>query len=210
MDYRESLRKLTKIGYSLSAEKDIDKLLHLILHEAREMLSCDSGTIYVKRKGADGSERLEFSDVQNDSIHVELERSSLPVAHGTIPGYAAASGETVLIEDAYALKGDGPYGFSKAFDERTGYRTVSIMAIPMKDKSGEVIGVISLYNKKKDPGARLVTPGNRVVAGHRELRSNERRKRQQDDRDHLVVTAQEPQCGTHTNDPARCRNHQPY
>lgn len=158
MDYKKSLRKLSRIGYLLSAEKDIGRLMHLVLKSSREMLSCDSGTIYIRRTFDDGSDFLEFSDVQNDSMKVRLDKISIPARSNTVPGYAASKGDTVVIDDAYALTGREPYGFSHEIDDRTGYRTKSILAIPMKDKAGDVLGVISLYNKKDDPHARLKHP----------------------------------------------------
>lgn len=159
MDYKESLRKLQRIGYSLSSEKDIDALMHLILREAREMLSCDSGTLYIRKTLEGGGDVLEFSDVQNDSLEVCLHMETAPIGpSGTIPGCAAYMGETIVIEDAYSIPAGLPYSFSSDFDLKTGYRTISILAMPMKDRGGHVIGVISLYNRKKDFTARLKSP----------------------------------------------------
>ncbi len=63
-----------------------------------------------------------------------------------------------MIEDVYMLPPDVGYSFNRSFDERYGYRTKSMLVIPMQNHHGEVIGVLQLINRKRDPAARLVTP----------------------------------------------------
>ncbi|MFQ5585225.1 MAG: GAF and HD-GYP domain-containing protein [Thermodesulfobacteriota bacterium] len=170
-DYKKVLKKFVSIGYSLSNIRDLDRLFQIILTEAIDLLQCDSGTVYIKKKRpeeeiteeerndpmAAPEYQLEFRDVQNRSQRVDFQKSCMVVSKRTIPGYSTMTGEMVNIPDAYGLTGDEPYQFSKSFDEESAYRTVSILSIPMKNKDGEVIGVITLYNRKRNPERRLRT-----------------------------------------------------
>lgn len=164
MERNNAYEKLARIGYALSNIRDVDLLLNVILRETMDMVRADSGTIYLRRAfscSSDGGDRsgsfeLEFRDVQNRSLPVDHLKTERIVAGGdTVAGYCARSGSPVVIPDAYALSGDEPYSFSREFDRATGYSTRSIMALPMKNKDGEVIGVVTLYNKRRDGAARI-------------------------------------------------------
>jgi HD-GYP domain-containing protein (c-di-GMP phosphodiesterase class II) len=82
----------------------------------------------------------------------------MPIDHASISGYVASTGEPLVIDDSYFLPPDVEYTFNRSFDEKYGYRTKSIMTIPMKDHKGEVIGVLQLVNRKRDFEARLAGP----------------------------------------------------
>src|SRR5262249_43731633 len=73
----------------------------------------------------------------------------------TIAGYAANRGGVVNVPDAYHLPPDSPYQYGRAFDEKSGYRTKSVLAVPMRDHRDTVIGVVQLINKKHDAKAVL-------------------------------------------------------
>jgi len=88
-------------------------------------------------------------------VKVPFEEFTVPLTQDTIAGYAALTGKVVNVADAYALPPDSPFGYSRSFDERSGYRTKSILTVPMRDHKGEVIGVVQLINKKKNAWARL-------------------------------------------------------
>jgi HD-GYP domain-containing protein (c-di-GMP phosphodiesterase class II) len=74
-----------------------------------------------------------------------------------VAGFAAATGEPLVIDDAYALPAGTPYRVNSSFDEQVGYRTRSMLVIPMKSQRGEVVGVLQLINRKREPGASLAT-----------------------------------------------------
>jgi HD-GYP domain-containing protein (c-di-GMP phosphodiesterase class II) len=153
------LHELNKIGVALSAQRDIRKLLELILTRGRELTSADAGSLYLVERGSDhegtGDDRLRFKWTQNDSVKAPFEEFTVPLAQTTIAGYAALTGNVVNVADAYALPPGAPFGYSRSFDERSGYRTKSILTVPMRDHKGGVIGVVQLINKKRAPRTRL-------------------------------------------------------
>ena len=155
----DELSVLNKIGVSLSAERDIDKLLELILQKSREITGADAGSLYlVERAKPDNGNRarLRFKLPQNDSVPVsDFEEYTIALDEGSIAGYVASTGRTVRIEDAYRLPEDSPYHISRSWDEKSGYRTKSMLVVPMRDHENAVIGVVQLINKKRDREAIL-------------------------------------------------------
>ena len=153
------LSELNKIGVALSAERDIDKLLELILKKSREVTGADAGSLYLVERGKDPEgtrdDRLRFKLAQNDSVVVSFEESTIPLDETSIAGYAALTGKVVPVADAYRLPSDSPYRISRSWDEKSGYRTMSILAVPMRDHENVVIGVVQLINKKRDPSMVL-------------------------------------------------------
>jgi HD-GYP domain-containing protein (c-di-GMP phosphodiesterase class II) len=82
------------------------------------------------------------------------------VDRSSLAGYTAVTGEPLVIDDAYFLPPDVEYSINRSFDERHGYRTKSMLVIPMKDHKEEVIGVLQLINRKRHPDAVLATPAD--------------------------------------------------
>jgi signal transduction histidine kinase len=152
------LEELTAIGIRLSAERNLDALLELILTKGREITRSDAGSIYVVEKTREGGESLRIKLAQNDSVQVPFSESSLPISADSVAGYVALSGEVLLIDDAYALPPGSPFQINTAFDARVGYRTTSMLVMPMKTPQGEIIGVLQLINCKRAPGRPLATP----------------------------------------------------
>jgi HD-GYP domain-containing protein (c-di-GMP phosphodiesterase class II) len=154
----DELHELNKIGVALSAERDINKLLDLILAKSREITAADAGSLYLVERGKDDSvqadDRLRFRLTQNDSVVVPFEERTLPLSEASISGYSALSGKTVNLPDAYHIPSGYPFQISRSFDEQSGYRTKSMLVVPMRDHQDTVIGVVQLINKKRD--ARLV------------------------------------------------------
>ena len=155
----DELSVLNKIGVSLSAERDIDKLLDLILQKSREITGADAGSLYLveRAKPENGNgDRLLSKLPQNDSVPVSnFEEYTISLDEGSIAGYVASTGRTVRIEDAYRLPDESPYHISRSWDERSGYRTKSMLVVPMRDHENAVIGVVQLINKKRDRQAIL-------------------------------------------------------
>jgi HD-GYP domain-containing protein (c-di-GMP phosphodiesterase class II) len=154
------LRELIEIGKSLSAVKDLDALLDAILEKARHLAAADAGSIYVVQGEAERLEDrfLRFKLSQNDSIDYESREFSIPVSTESIAGAAAVMKRSIEIPDARRIADDAPYSFDGSFDERTGYSTRSVLAVPMINQAGEVLGVVQLINKKRSPAARLLSP----------------------------------------------------
>jgi HD-GYP domain-containing protein (c-di-GMP phosphodiesterase class II) len=168
---------LNQIGAALSAEHDTEKVLELILTKSRELTQSDAGSLYVVeeeeeeepadktgfddtgklvvRRSKEPKKVLRFMLTQNDTVSLPFKSFTLPVSDKSISGYVALTGEAVHIEDAYHLPAGVPYGFGRKFDEDSGYRTKSILTVPMKNQKGEVVGVIQLINAKRRAEAKL-------------------------------------------------------
>ncbi len=158
----QELHDLNRIGLALSAERDIDRLLLLILSKSCEIAAADAGSLYLVERAsraAAAPDRLRFKLTQNDSVQVSFEEFTMPLDQGSIAGYAALTGRLLNVAHVYELPDDAPYagsgGAARAFDEKSGYRTKSMLVVPMKDHRGAVIGVLQLINKKRDRTAVL-------------------------------------------------------
>jgi signal transduction histidine kinase len=150
------ITKLNRIGIALSTERDQERLLNFILTTARDFTCSDAGSLYIVERDAEGQRRLRFNNSQNDSLpHLELVKFTIPVSKSTLAGYVAVTGEPLNIPDAYLLDPRAEYGFNPAFDQRTGYRTRSMLVLPMKNQDDEVIGVLQLINRKISRTATL-------------------------------------------------------
>jgi len=152
----ERLSELNAIGASLSSERDIDRLLESILESAKKITNADAGTLYL----VDAENKLlTFEILHNDSLGIRMGGTSseaipfYPIQlyiggranHAMVVSHAALSGETINIPDAYTAEG---FDFSgtKKFDTKTGYRSKSFLAVPMRDHESEIIGVLQLIN----------------------------------------------------------------
>ncbi len=150
------LSELNMIGAALSAERDINRLLTLILDKSRQITSADAGSLYLVMKGETGQpDTLKFALAKNDSASFEFQESRMPLDQTSIAGYVAIHGSAINVADAYELPTGTPYRISRSFDTKSGYRTKSMLVVPMRDHQGEIIGVIQLINKKTDPTAIL-------------------------------------------------------
>ncbi len=150
----QELHELNKIGVALSAQRDINKLLELILAKCREITAADAGSLYLVKRGKDdqstSDDSLTFELAQNDSVQVPFAKFTMPLTETSIAGYVALSGQPVNVADAYNLAPGSPYKFPRSFDEQSGYRTKSMLVVPMRDHQDKVIGVVQLINKKRD------------------------------------------------------------
>lgn len=164
----QRLQKLQEIGTALSAEHSLDKLLALILSQSRTLTVADSGSVFIREDhietdphatGKDAIHKvtpyLSLKVAQNDSVHFPFKEMRLPFDRRTISGHVALSGEILNLPDVYQLPGDVPYSYSTAFDEISGYRCKSMLVVPMKNRDGEIIGVLQLINKKQESWVRL-------------------------------------------------------
>ncbi len=151
------LETLNKIGVALSTERNTDALLELILTKSREITSCDAGSLYLVDEEQGGGKHLVFRLTQSDSHSVPFRQFTLPIDTSSIAGYAAATGEILNIKDAYRIR-KHPFRLNREFDQKFGYRTKSMLVVPMKNQKDEVIGVLQLINAKKHASAKLTSP----------------------------------------------------
>ncbi len=138
------LFELSEIGGALMAPQETEELLATILAEARRVSGAEAGSLYLVEE-----ERLRFCLMQNDALP-ELRQPdfTIPVDRSSFAGYAAATGETLRIADAYRLPPDAPYRFDRRFDEANGYRTRAVMVVPMRTPTGDAVGVLQLLNPR--------------------------------------------------------------
>lgn|GEM_PF-179440 len=156
---QERLKSITQVDESLNQIQDIDILIERILAEARVLTRCDAGSVML-REGDD----LVLSFVQNDTLAKRLEQGKslivkslrIPVHGRSIAGYAARSGHTVVIDDAYAIPADKPYAFNQEVDHKSGYHTKSILSVPLRSSAGRNIGVLQLLNPLNEDGTHRV------------------------------------------------------
>ncbi|MGF1464528.1 MAG: HD domain-containing phosphohydrolase [Sandaracinaceae bacterium] len=156
--YRYELAELVGIARALTQERDIDRLLDLILEKSRFVTGADAGSIYVVEELEEGGRRLRFKLSQNDSCSFESSEFTIPVSTRSIAGAAALTRQVINLPDVYEIGEDEPFGFDRSFDERVGYRSKSMITVPMISAEDEVIGVIQLINKKRMPERRITTP----------------------------------------------------
>jgi HD-GYP domain-containing protein (c-di-GMP phosphodiesterase class II) len=145
------LQKLEKLHHI----RDLSTLLDSILSETRGLAQADAGSIFLVEGG-----KLKFSYVQNDTLFRNdflankyiYSNSEVAIDQSSLAGYVAATGESLLIADAYKLPTDVPYSFNPYFDEISAYRTKSMLIVPLTTSKNALVGVLELINRLGDDG----------------------------------------------------------
>ncbi len=156
--YRYELGELIEIARAITTEREIDKLLGLILEKSRFVTAADAGSIYVV-EGSDPDptrRQLRFKLSQNDSVSFDSSEFTMPISPRSMAGYVALEKKTIRIDDVYEMPPGSPFGFDRSFDEKVGYRTGSMLCTPLVSSQGEVIGVLQLINKKREFSHKLL------------------------------------------------------
>lgn len=165
-DLEKQITNLSNIGLALSKEKNMNKLLEMILIEAKRIANSDGGTLYMMTD----NQSLKFEIMMTDSLNFHMGGTSgeeipfYPVRLYTeegeanktmIAAYVGLTGDTVNIEDAYTAKG---FDFSgtKMFDEKTGYHSQSFLTVPLKNHEDEIIGVLQLLNAQSKSSKKII------------------------------------------------------
>ena len=178
----QTLVDILEIASAISAASDLRTLLHLILRKARAITSADAGSIFLVEKAdpapfwADSvdsgtadeeGDRLWFAVSQNASLDDGIEEQvfdiRFPITPDRLVGWCALHGEVLNLADVYALDPALPYQFDSSVDRQLGYRAVSMLTVPLRLASGEVVGVLQLINRKREPSA-VITPDTAVGA----------------------------------------------
>ncbi len=150
-----SLEKIIDIGLILSSETNLDTLFRTILKTSREITNADAGSIYIRTDS-----RLEFIASQNDTLEKRFKMDSarlfkpnpVPLTKENLSGYVALTGEILNIQDVYRLDSKLPYKHWDTFDRKFEYHTQSMLVIPLKDRDGEIIGVLQIINSMTPSG----------------------------------------------------------
>ena len=154
------LRELSRVGAALSTERNLDTLLEMILSQALRLSSSDAGSLYLmERDEDDNPSMLRFKLAQNLTLpDLPFSERTIPIDHSSLAGYVASTGHPLMIADVYLLPEHVAYRQNRSFDEKFGYRTKSMLVLPMRTHRDETIGVVQLINRKRDGSARLTTP----------------------------------------------------
>lgn len=159
---QKHIEELIEIGHSLTREKNLDILMEKIMLGAKNLSSADGGTLYLV---TDDESHLKFTVVQTDSLDIKMGGTADKITWPELPLYkqdgnqnremvaalCALEGELINIEDVYETEGFNFEG-TKKFDLGTGYRTKSMLVVPMKNHEGDIIGVLQLLNKQNPEG----------------------------------------------------------
>jgi len=147
-------RELNRIGIALSAERDIDRLQSFILTTMRQLTHADGASLWLKMD-EDGAAKLFLASSQNHSIDKDTYQAfKVPVDERTVVGYTVSMGKSQIYEDAYNPPQGKPLG-GKSFDAQYGYRTKSMLTVPMRNYKSEVVGAVQLVNAKRHFETRL-------------------------------------------------------
>ena len=147
--------KIIQLGLMLSSEIKLENLFTKIVEISREIANAEGGSLYIKRKNI-----LDFIISQNEVLEKKFHLKGevlfkpypIPLSKENIAGYAALTGEVVNIKNAYKISKNKPYRFLDSFDKKFEYKTVSILAIPLKDRDGMILGVLQLINGRDKDG----------------------------------------------------------
>ncbi len=163
----DQIRRLNEIGTALSAEKNLDRLLEMIVDEARGFTNADGGTLYIM---SDDEEELHFAIVQNTSLDVRMGGTGGKITwpsvklnnlngspnHANVSAYAAITGQVVNISDVYHAEGFNFEG-TRRFDAETGYRSKSMLVVPMSNHENDIIGVLQLLNAQIEGTTEVIS-----------------------------------------------------
>jgi len=155
---RQRLEKLIELGNLMTRIRDTDILMETILTEARKLSNCDAGSIYRVEE-----DELVFSYTQNDTQQRALPPGKkllystfrMKISSQSIAGYVALTGTPLNIPDVYQLDDSVPYSFNPSYDQKTNYRTGSVLTLPLRTAAGRNIGVLQLINAL-DPAGKVV------------------------------------------------------
>ena len=162
----DHIKNLTKIGVALSGEKNIERLLEMILDEALKFTNADGGTLYIM---SDDDSELQFAIIKNKSLDVRMggagEKIAWPAVklkkedgspnYSNVSAYVAISGETVNIADVYDAHGFNFDG-TKKYDQDSGYRSQSMLVVPMRNHENDIIAVLQLLNAQDQVTGKVV------------------------------------------------------
>ena len=147
-------RELNRIGIALSAEKDIDRLQSFILTTMRQLTHADGASLWLKME-EHGIPKLFLASSQNHSLDKNTYQAfTVPVDEKSVVGYTVSVGKSQIYDDAYNPPPGKPVG-GKSFDAQFGYRTKSMLTVPMRDYHNDVVGAVQLINAKRRFETRL-------------------------------------------------------
>ncbi len=153
------VERLIEVGVALSAEKNTTKLLEKILLAAKQLTHADGGTIY----SVTASNELRFETLFNDQLDLYMGGTSdkvipfspIPLIingeenHHALVAFSANIDQVINIPDAYEPFDGFDMTAAREMDKRIGYRTKSVLTVPMKNHEGKLNGVLQLINAQQ-------------------------------------------------------------
>ncbi len=165
----DRISNLTHIGLALSGEKNIERLLEMIVDEARTIASADAGTLYILDKKENC---LRFQILQNDTMNIRKggisgenidDLPSVPLYdddghpnYANVSSYVALTGKRIAFADVYEAS-EFEFSGTRKYDSATGYRSQSMLVIPMADHENRIIGVLQLLNATDTESGQVVS-----------------------------------------------------
>lgn len=141
---------LTALARAFAAPTTRRRALEGLLTEARQLTRAEAGTIYLRE-----GDTLRFAVVQNDVLSRRLGRAAferrlsiapLPLSRVSIAAWVALTRGTVNLPAVHDYPLDRPYAVDRRFDRRLDYQTRAVLATPLRDAAGGVVGVLQLIN----------------------------------------------------------------
>jgi HD-GYP domain-containing protein (c-di-GMP phosphodiesterase class II) len=153
LERKQKLQKIIQLGIEVAQIGDLDVLLEKVLSEARSLVHADAGSIYIKE-----GNNLKFSYTQNETLRKKLGTGkkliystfTMPITNKSIAGFVAKEGKMLNIPDAYKISANMPFSFNSSVDKKAGYKTHSMLTVPLKNSRGDCIGVLQLINAQND------------------------------------------------------------
>lgn len=150
---KEKLESVTSLGIELNQINDLDLLLERILSKARKWVNADAGSIYIRE-----GKKLNFVYTQNDTLQSQLSEGekqiystfTIPLDDKSIAGFVALTGQALNLSNVYSLPPDAPYHFSSEADDVSGYKTHTMLTVPLKTTEGYILGVLQIINAQDD------------------------------------------------------------
>jgi HD-GYP domain-containing protein (c-di-GMP phosphodiesterase class II) len=151
-------RELSRIGMALMLERDHDALLRQIVDQGKRLTGSDGGGMMLAETDAAGVTFLRVADARFDNLpDAELGQHIIAIDDSAIAGHAAHTREPVNVADAYHLPPEATFGADPRFQRLYHYYRKSVLAVPMLDHVGRLVGVLAFVNRKSDPTARIHT-----------------------------------------------------
>lgn len=147
------MKKVLEVGVLLSSERDLDRLLERILVCVMELAPCDAGTLYLRE-----GDTLRFKIMRNNTLKTfsggdgkDPDLPPVPLKRENVCALSFLEDQTICIED---VRSSNSYDFSGPirYDAMTGYHTQSMLVVPMRNRSGEKLGVVQLINALDENG----------------------------------------------------------
>jgi putative two-component system response regulator len=150
----EDFEELLNVGIALSSVHDLERLLDLILKEARRLTYADAGTLYLVK-----GDTLVFKVSQCQSLTERwgeermrkmYQSLEMPISRNSIAGYAVLTKKVLNIQNVKQMPEGSSFHYNADWDERADYVTQSMMVVPMLNREDGVVGVLQLINALED------------------------------------------------------------